>query len=288
MTDLRKAFARQLTLQRMSPKTHIAYIGAVNGLAKHHGISPDKLTDVQIQDYFFYLLDERNYAWSTCNVRFCGIKSFYKSVLDRDIDVIIPPRSKSKKLPHILSQEHVWKLIQSCENMKHRILLLCAYSAGLRVSEVVILKPEHIDRHRMTIRVEQGKGRKDRETILSQFFLEELETYWRGYQPGKWLFFGRDKSKSIPVESAQKIYYNAKKKAGINKGKGIHTLRHCFATHLIEQGVPIHAIQGFMGHSSITTTSIYLHLTREFSYTVKSPLDALKDKFNPDHSRKDQ
>ena len=102
------------------------------------------------------------------------------------------------------------------------------------------------------------------------------------------MFFGNDKSKPIPVESAQKIYYNAKKKAGINKGKGIHTLRHCFATHLIEQEVPIHAIQGFMGHSSITTTSIYLHLTREFSFTVKSPLDSLKDKFNPGDHRGNQ
>lgn len=283
MTELRKAFIRHLTLQRLAPKTHTAYVGAVKDLARYHHLSPDELTDVQIQDYFAHLIGERQAAWSTCNVRFNGIKSFYKGVLDRDINAVIPPRPRQKQLPCVLSQEDVWKLINSCDNMKHRTILLCAYSGGLRVSEVVVLKPEHIDSHRMTIRVEQGKGRKDRETILSDFFLTELKAYWRAYRPETWLFYGRDKSKPIPIESAQKIYYNAKKKAGINKGKGIHTLRHCFATHLIEQGVPIHVIQRFMGHSSISTTSIYLHLTREFSFTIRSPLDVLNDKFSSDN-----
>ena len=254
MTKLRKAFVRHLTLQRFSPKTHQAYIHAVKDLATHHHLSPDRLTDVQIQDFFLHLIEERKCAWNTCNVKFCGIKSFYKNVLDRNIDAIIPPRPRQTKLPHILSQKEVWKLINSCDNMKHRTILLCVYSAGLRVSEAVVLKPEHIDRHRMTIRIEQGKGRKDRETILSKFFLTELEAYWRIYRPKEWLFFGREKSKFIPIESAQKIYYNAKKKANINKGRGIHTLRHCFATHLVEQGLPIHVIQRLMGHRSISTT----------------------------------
>jgi len=283
MTELRKAFIRHLTLQRLAPKTHTAYIGAVKDLAKYHHLSPDTLTDDQIQDYFVHLIGERKAAWSTCNIRFNGIKSFYKGVLDRDINAVIPPRPRQKQLPYVLSQQDVWKLINSCDNMKHRTILLCTYSAGLRVSEVVVLKPEHIDRHRMTIRVDQGKGRKDRETILSEFFLTELEAYWRAYRPEKWLFYGREKSKHIPIESVQKIYYNAKKKAGINKGKGIHTLRHCFATHLIEQGVPIHVIKRFMGHSSISTTSIYLHLTKEFSFTIRSPLDVLNDKFSSDN-----
>ncbi len=284
MTELRKAFIRHLTLLRRAPKTHKAYIGAVKDLARYHHLSPDELTDVQIQDYFVHLIGERKAAWSTCNIKFNGIKSFYKGVLDRDINAVIPPRPRQKQLPCVLSQEDVWKLINSCDNMKHRTILLCTYSAGLRVSEVVVLKAKHIDSHRMTIRVEQGKGRKDRETLLSEFFLSELKAYWRGYRPGEWLFYGRDKSKPIPIESVQKIYSKAKEKAGINKGRGIHTLRHCFATHLIEQGVPIHAIQRFLGHSSISTTSKYLHLTREFSFTIRSPLDVLTEKFSYENS----
>ncbi len=279
MTELRKAFIRHLTLQRFSPKTHQAYIGAVNDLAKYHRKSPDTLTDVQIQDYFVHLIDERKSAWSTCNTKFSGIKSFYQNVLGRDINAVIPPRPRQKQLPHILSKEDVWALINSCENMKHRVILLCIYSAGLRVGEATRLRPEHIDRHRMTIRIEQGKGRKDRETILSKYFLEELEIYYRNYRPREWLFFGSDKARPIPIESVQKIYHKTKNKAGIRKGRGIHTLRHCFATHLIEQGVPIHIIQRFLGHSSISVTSLYLHLTKEFTFTVKSPLDTLKENF---------
>lgn len=279
MTALRKAFIRHLTLQRFSRKTHQAYIGAVNDLAKYHRKSPDTLTDVQIQDYFIHLIDERKSAWNTCNIKFSGIKSFYQNVLGRDIHAVIPPRPRQKQLPHILSREDVWALINSCDNMKHRAILLCIYSAGLRVSEAARLRPEHVDRHRMTIRVEQGKGRKDRETILSKYFLEELEIYYRKYRPGKWLFFGSDKAKAIPVESIQKIYHRAKNEAGINKGRGVHTLRHCFATHLIEQGVPIHIVQRFLGHGSIVMTSIYLHLTKEFTFTIKSPLDSLKEDF---------
>jgi integrase len=167
-------------------------------------ISQTATIDVQIQDYFAHLIGERQAAWSTCNVRFNGIKSFYKGVLDRDINAVIPPRPRQKQLPCVLSQKDVWKLINSCDNMKHRTILLCAYSGGLRVSDVVVLKPEHIDSHRMTIRVEQGKGRKDRETILSEVFFTELKAYWRAYRPETWLFYGRDKSKPIPIESAQK------------------------------------------------------------------------------------
>lgn len=279
MTELRKAFIRHLTLRRFSKSTHRSYIEAVNDLSRFHRESPDALTDIQIQDYFLHLIEERKSAWSTCNLKFSGIKSFYQNVLGRDINAVIPPRPRQKQLPHILSKEDVWALINACDNMKHRIILLCIYSAGLRVSEAARLRPEHIDRNRMSLRIEQGKGRKDRETILSKYFLEELEIYWRIYRPEKWLFFGRDKSKAIPVESVQKIYHKAKKKAGISKGKGIHTLRHCFATHLVEQGVPIHVIQRFLGHSSIAMTSIYLHLTKEFTFTVKSPLDTLKENF---------
>jgi len=276
MTPLRKRFQRHLTFKRFSPKTHEAYIGAVKGLAEYYNKSPDKLSDEQIQDYFVYLLEDRKYAWSSCNVIFCGVKLFYEEILDRDTRTVIPPRPRQKQLPIILSQDEVTKLINTCENLKHRVLLLGVYSGGLRVSEAVGLQPVHIERSRMMIRVEQGKGRKDRYTILSSRFLSELERYWREYQPEKYIFFGSDKAKPMAIGTAQQIYYRAKKRTGITRGRGIHTLRHCFATHLMEQGVQSYAIKRMMGHVSLSTTVGYIHVSDELISTIKSPLELLE------------
>jgi len=279
MTKLRRAFENHLILKRYSSKTNQAYILAVKGLANYHQQSPDKLSDEQIQDYFRYLIKDRKYAWSSCNVTFCGIKCFYDNVLHRDTKIMIPPRPRQKTLATILSPKDVKKLLDSCTNLKHRTLLYAVYSAGLRVSEVVALKPVHIERSRKMIRVDQGKGRKDRYTVLSDSLLIELETYWRKYKPEKYLFFGKDKSKSMPVGTAQQIYYNVKKRAGITKGRGIHTLRHCFATHLMEKGVQTHTIKRMLGHISISTTARYIHISNEFLSTIKSPLDMLEEDF---------
>lgn len=279
MTKLRKAFENHLILQRYSSKTNEAYIHAVKGLAYFHKQSPDKLSNKQIQDYFRYMIKERKYSWSTCNVTFCGIKCFYDNVLHRDTQIMIPPRPRQKTLATILSQKDVKKLLESCTNLKHRTLLYAVYSAGLRVSEVVALKPVHIERSRKMIRVDQGKGRKDRYTVLSDALLTELENYWREYHPEKWLFFGKDKSKPMPVGTAQQIYYTAKKRARITKGRGIHTLRHCFATHLMEKGIQTHTIKRMLGHKSIVTTAGYIHISQEFLSTVKSPLDMLYEDF---------
>ncbi|MCK5096542.1 MAG: tyrosine-type recombinase/integrase, partial [Desulfobacteraceae bacterium] len=158
-------------------------------------------------------------------------------------------------------------------NLKHRALLLMVYSAGLRVSEVVKLEPVHIERSRKMIRVEQGKGRKDRYTVLSNNLLKALEVYWRAYRPGKWIFFGMTKAKPMSIDTAQKIYYKAKNKAGVKRGKGIHTLRHSFATHLMEQGIRTPVIKSMLGHRSIRTTARYIHVSNDFISTVVSPLD---------------
>ena len=185
----------------------------------HH--PPDQLTNDQLQDYLYYLLKERKLAWSTCNVHFSAIKCFYDDFLKRQTDVSIPPRPRQKQISLALSKDEVKKLIYSCTNLKHRTLLLTVYSAGLRVSEAVKLEPVHIERSRKMIRVEQGKGRKDRYTLLSDQLLETLEEYWRTYRPGKWIFFGKTRSKPMPVETAQQIYYKTKKRAGIIRGRGI-------------------------------------------------------------------
>ncbi len=273
MTELRRKFENHLILRRYSPKTSTAYINAVKSLAEYYRRSPDRLSDDQVQDYLLYLLKEKRLSWNTCNVHFSGIKYFYTSILQRDINLSLPPRPRIKKICLALSKEEVRKLIFSCTNLKHRALLLTVYSAGLRVSEVVKLEPSHIERSRKMLRAEQGKGKKDRYTLLSNQLLNTLEEYWREYRPDKYLFFGKTKSRPMPIETAQQIYYNAKKKAGIKRGKGIHTLRHCFATHLLEHGTSTIEIKRLMGHSSIRTTAKYLHVTNETISKIISPLD---------------
>jgi site-specific recombinase XerD len=189
----------------------------------------------------------------------------------------IPARKKDNRLPEILSTEELERLFTALSNQKHRALLMTTYAAGLRVSEVVSLKVGDIDSKRMMIRVQQGKGRKDRYTVLSQRLLKELRTYWRVYRPSVWLFFsGKEYIRPLSISSAQRVYNYAKEKAGIQKGKGIHTLRHCFATHLLEAGVDLRTIQTLMGHCSILTTMVYLQVTRKHLSCVQSPLDLIE------------
>ncbi|WP_300465550.1 site-specific integrase [Desulfobacula sp.] len=275
MTELRQKFERHLTLHRLSPKTNAAYMNAVKSLAGYHRQSPDKLTNEQIQDYLHYIIADRKLAWSSCNVQFSGIKRFYKNVLNRKTKLFIPPRPREKKIFMALSREEVDRILNACQNLKHYTLLLTVYSAGLRVSEVVKLQPIHIERSRKMIRIEQGKGRKDRYTVLSDTLLKTLEEYWRAYRPGNWIFFGKTKTKPMPIETAQKIYYNAKEEAGVKRGKGIHTLRHCFATHLLEQGTRTYILQQMLGHKSIKTTARYLHISNDAISKVISPVDAV-------------
>lgn len=174
-----------------------------------------------------------------------------------------------------LSREEVDQILSACKNLKHYALLLAVYSSGMRVSEVVKLQPIHIERSRKMIRIEQGKGRKDRYTVLSDTLLKTLETYWRAYWPDKWIFFGQTKAKPLAIESAQKIFHNAKIKAGVKRGRGIHTLRHCFATHLMEQGTRTHVLQKMLGHKSIKTTARYIHISNDAISKVISPADVV-------------
>lgn len=225
----RLSFADFLTLQRLSPKTEESYFRAVKEVGAYHNQSPATLSNEQIQDYLIYNIQEKKLAWSSCNVLFCGLKKFYQEYLGRsNSEFSIPPRTRSKKIPMLLSRQEVWQLLEAPTSLKHRALLAMVYSSGLRVSEVVRIRPEHIESAQMMVRVEQGKGRKDRYTVLSKKCLEILREYWRAYQPGGWLFFGRDKNMPMPINTAQRIFYNAKKKTGITRGRGIHTLRHCF------------------------------------------------------------
>jgi site-specific recombinase XerD len=197
----------------------------------------------QIRTYLPHLLVERCLAWSSCNQAAAGLKFFYTKTLGWDVlHLALPPRTGRSQLPRVLSIEELQRLFTNAKNPRHRVLLLTTYAAGLRVSEVVRLKLTDLESDRMLIRVEQGKGRKDRYTLLSTRLLTELRAYWHLYRPAPWVFTGRNPQLPMPIGTAQKIYYHAKRRAGITHGQGIHTLRHCFATPLLEAGVDVRTI----------------------------------------------
>jgi len=179
-------------------------------------------------------------------------------------------------LPEILSREEVWRLLTGPPHPRHRLLLTTVYAAGLRVSEAIALKVADIDADRMTIRITQGKGAKDRYVPLAARLLQDLRAYWKGAPPGVWLFANRQGTRPIDVTVAQKIYTMAKLRAGIHKEGGIHALRHAFATHLLEAGVDLHTVQRLLGHRQISTTMRYFHLSQGRLVGTRSPLDLPK------------
>lgn len=279
-SSLRDQFIDQMTFEGFSECTKKSYVTAVKGLAKFYNLSPDLLTSDQVYFYFRHLITERKMNWSTCNNYLSGVIYFYKNICQwEDVGRFgLPPRPYQKKLPVTLSIEEIQRLFAAVTNLKHRVLLKTTYSAGLRVSEVISLMPHHIesDPSRMLIRVEQGKGRKDRYTLLSEELLEELRLYWKKYHPQKWLFPGYGQDKHLSYAAARKVFMAAKKKANITKPCCIHCLRHSFATHLLYQGADLYTISHLLGHKSIDTTTIYLHITPERFVKLKSPLDRLE------------
>jgi site-specific recombinase XerD len=218
---------------------------------------------------------------STLNVAVSGLRFFYRFVLRREfhhIERAMPRVHKAKRRPKAYAQAEIERLLNvGCAQPKHRAFLMTVYGAGLRLNEACHLRPEHIDRSAGQIRVEQGKGRKDRYTILPQRLLRELEDYWRMYRPrGGWLFPSmRNPQEPMPDGTAQKIFYHAVQRAHLPDKGGIHCLRHSFATHWLEAGLPLFVLKRMLGHTSLSTTSNYLHVSREHLAKIKSPLDVL-------------
>ena len=213
--SLRTQFIDYMTLNRYSPWTIKNYIGTIKQLAKYHNKSPDLLSNEEIQEFLLHLLQERKLAWGSCNVHLSGLACFYKNVLKwEEREFKLPPRPRARKLPNILSVEEVKRLFEAAVNLKHRVLLKTVYSAGLRIGEVVKLKPIHIesDPSRMMIRIEQGKGKKDRYAVLSKHLLDELRIYWQEYRPVKWLFPGINEENHIGYTAARSAFIKAKKK----------------------------------------------------------------------------
>jgi integrase/recombinase XerD len=277
MGALRKQMDGDLVVRGMSVRTREAYLGAVAGLAKYYARGPDCITEQEVQSYLLYLMEERRLAWSSCNIVAQGLKFFSRVTLKRpETQFAIPRARQPHKLPQILSREEIVALIENTLNLKHRAILMSAYGAGLRLNEICHLKVSNIDSDRMTIRVEQGKGAKDRYTLLSPRLLAELRRYWLVHRPKEWLFTSRDPAHPIGEHTVHRIYHAAKARAGIAKEGGIHSLRHAFATHLLEAGVDIHTIQRLLGHGHISTTLMYFHLARKHLAKTPSPLELLE------------
>ena len=286
MTQLREQMIRAVELKNLSANTQRSYLAAVTGLAKHYQQSPVNITDKMIEDYLLYLKNDKGNAPNSCGSVLTGLRFFYQNVAQKKISVDYSLRKKRRKLPAVLTMEQIWKLICAANNLKHRLILMTTYSAGLRASEVTALKAEHIDSNRMLIKVKDGKGKKDRYTLLSEELLIQLRAYYRTYQPNTYLFpssFKKKQDRPLSYEAVRCIYEKARKKAGVKKGEGIHTLRHSFATHLLEAGYDIRKIQVLMGHSRLSTTMIYLHVSRKTLSKIPSPLDLIDTK----HAKKE-
>lgn len=276
MTPLRQAMLRDMELRGFSKTTKEAYIRHVRRLAEYFGKSPDLLGSEEIKEYLHYLLTEKKSKASYIAVVYSALRFFYVITLERDWNYNKIPRHKPEKgLPMVLSKSEIQGILNSIDNLKHKTILMTTYAAGLRVSEVAKLKVVDIDSKTNQIYVFMGKGKKDRYCLLSKRNLEILRKYYEEYRPTDWLFTGKYPDKHISHRTIQSIFEKARKKAGIKKKATVHTLRHSFATHLLEDGADIFQIKQLLGHSNIKTTSIYLHLKRKDLLTIKSPLDTL-------------
>ena len=281
MTTLRQKLIDELELRGLSRSTQESYVGVVSMLARHYWRSPDRISDEELRGYLLHLRRERHNGPSTLTVAVSALRFFYGHVMHRSTEAIetaLPRMKKPKLLPRVFSPEQIARLFQVEDlSLKHRTLLMTAYASGLRVSELCALRPENILSDRGQIRVEQGKGAKDRYTVLSPRLLEQLRIYWRAERPvGGWMFPSRDTPEaSIAVATVQGVYRRAVQLAAVPHNGGIHSLRHSFATHLLEADVPLTVIQRLLGHTSLMTTARYLHVRSETITGLHGLLEAI-------------
>jgi site-specific recombinase XerD len=275
MGKLRDQMLVDLQLRGATQRTQEIYLREAGNLAKYFNRSPAELGEDELKEYLLHLINERHLSTGTYRFYVAALKFLYRTTLKREwvVEKIKCPR-RHKKLPVVLDISEVESLFSVTKNLKHKAMLMITYSSGLRVSETAKLKLTDIDSTRMTVRI-TGKGGKDRYSILSQAALEHLRQYWQKYRPAQWLFEGQKKDDHISTNSIQQLFYKAKKLARIKKPVSIHTLRHSFATHLIEAGTSLHHVQLLLGHRSPTTTTVYLHVSRLNLSQVVSPLDRI-------------
>ena len=278
MNPLRKKFDDFLRFRCLSEKTRHAYLRAVSELAQHYRRSPEQISDDEIIQYINFLSEDKGLSFSSCNVALSAFKCFYNQFLGNGtLCIRMPMRKAPKRLPVVMDRDEVRQLIQATLHPQKRMFLMVAYGTGLRLSELMNLKIEDIDSCRKSIFVRAGKGRKDRYTLLPESLLENLRSYYQMYRPQSWLFYSGRTDNPVGKDRIQKAYRESKSKAKIEKRGGIHTLRHCFATHLLEDGVDIKTVQHLLGHSDISSTTVYLHVSGRLISKVRSPLDTIVD-----------
>ena len=264
-----------MTIRNMSPNTKNIYISAVARFSAYHRRSPDQLGLEDIRDYHLHLVS-RNLKPTTINPIMGALRFFYgKTLGQKDIVDEIPYARRADTLPAVLSREEVERFLKTVRNLKMRTAFITIYAAGLRVSELVALTSRDIDSTRMVIAVRHGKGGKDRYVMLSEQLLGILRDYWKRTKPTHWLFPGPDPLQPVTTRSLQRVFHDAAEAAGLDKNVTVHTLRHSFATHLLEQKVDIRVIQGLLGHRNINSTTRYTRVAVDTIRQIQSPLEQL-------------
>ena len=267
-----------MDLKGFSTNTKKTYLLSINHFSAHFGAKPEALGEDEIRQYLHHEIVKRKQSSSSVIVSYSALRFFFETTLGREWNARAFPRVKrGNKLPDILTRTEVLQLLDAAHNLKHKAILMTAYAAGLRASEIANLKVGDIDSKNMEIFIRQGKGQIDRYSLLSSLNLAVLRQYYKQYRPVLWLFPGPDPAKPINVKTLSMIFRNIKQKIGLQKNVSIHSLRHSFATHLLEDGVDICHIQKLLGHKNISTTSRYLHLTRLHLKKIRSPLDTMPE-----------
>jgi integrase/recombinase XerD len=277
MTPLRQRMIEDLRIRGRSKNTIDSYVGAVARFARHFGRSPEQLGKEDVRRFQVHLAVERKVSTSTLNIYTSALRFLYTITLGKDWDIKTIPYAKTpQKVPTVLRQDEVLCLFAAIANLKQRVMAMTIYAAGLRISEVACLRLCDIDSARMLIHVRQGKGGKDRLVPLSKALLTPLREYYLAYRPEHWLFPGQDPQRHINARSIHRVLAKAGR-VSIGRSINPHVLRHSCATHLLEAGVNIRVVQGFLGHRRISTTDRYSHVTREQITATKSPLDLIAE-----------
>jgi len=277
MGKFRDAMSEAMALRGLAPKTQHAYLHWIRRLVKFTRVTPDQLTAEQVRAFLLDLIQERRLSFSSFNQALNAARFFFLEVLRKPFVVEgLRFQRPSRTLPVVMSDEEVRRLLAAAVSLRDRALLETAYATGMRLGEVIHLLLTDIDSQRMVIRVEQGKGRKDRYVMLSASLLETLRAYWRKEKPRTILFPGKGGKEPLHSTSAQKAFQRARERARIEKPVSFHTLRHTFATHLLEDGANVRTIQSLLGHRSLESTQRYTHLAKNYLNQTKSPLDRLR------------
>jgi site-specific recombinase XerD len=271
-----EAMEREMSVRGLAPRTQDVYVRWMRRLVRFGRVPANALSEAEVRGFLAELTRKRRLSSSSVNQAINAIRFFFKAVLRRPLGLELGYQRAPQRLPVTMSPEEVKRLLAAVPGLRERAAMEVAYGAGLRLSEVLHLKLSDIDSQRMILRVEQGKGKKDRNVMLSPALLQTLRGYWRQARPRVWLFPGQGGKRPMHASILQRAFRAAREKAGITKPVSFHTLRHSFATELLESGVNLRTIQALLGHRGLGTTQLYTHVAGDYLRQTRSPLDALK------------